>query len=180
MTRHVSEEELVDLALDAGAGDARRHAEGCATCASRLSELREGLALARQAEIPEPSPLYWEALRRNVSLRIAEEPRRFALWARLVPLAAAAGLLAFVLAGGGRALHTPSAEKAPVLPSWSALPAESDDPGLAVLEGVAMTGGDLTAWEDGQGIGAFLADLSEVDRRVLVERLQEGKKEGDL
>jgi hypothetical protein len=179
MTRHVSEEELVDLALEAGAEDARRHAEGCSTCSSRLSELREGLALARQAEIPEPSPLYWEALRRNVGRKIAEEPRRFAAWGRLVPLAAAAGLIALVLAGG-RALHSPAAGAGPVLPSWSALPAEGDDSGLAVLEGVAISGGDLTAWEEGQGVGAFLADLSEADSRVLLERLREGRKEGDL
>lgn len=179
MTRHVSEEELVDLALDAGAEDARRHAEGCSTCSSRLSELREGLALARRAEIPEPSPFYWEALRRNVSRKIAEEPRRFASWGRLVPLAAAAGLLALVMTGG-RALRAPAAGEGPVLPSWSALPAESDDPGLAVLEGVAMTGGDLTAWEEGQGLGAFLGALSEADGRVLVDRLREGRKEGDL
>lgn len=179
MTRHVSERELVDLALGAGTQAEREHASGCAKCSSRLAELAEGLALTRQAEVPEPSALYWEALRRNVSRRIAEEPRPLAGWGRLVPLAAAAAVVALALSSG-RALHPTRETPAAVLPSWSALPPEEDDPGLVVLEGVALGDGDLTAWEEGRGIGAFLAGLSDADGSALAERLQRGTEEGDL
>jgi hypothetical protein len=178
-TRHVSDPDLADVAFGAGKDADRDHAEGCAACSSRLEELREGLALARRAEVPEPSPLYWETLRRNVSRRIAEEPRPLAVWGRLLPLAAAALVVVAVALSGGRALH-PTREAAPALPAWSALPPEEEDPGLVVLEGVALGDGDLTAWEEGRGLGAFLASLSDADERALAERLQQATEEGEL
>jgi len=179
MTRHLSEGELVDLALGATGKD-REHAAGCASCSFRLEELQQGLALARKADVPEPSPLYWDALRRNVSRRIAEEPRPLANWGRLLPLVAAAAALLAIALSGGHALRQLRHVSAPVLPSWSALPPEEDDPGLVVLEGLARTEGELTAWEEGRGLGAFLADLSEADELALADGLRTGTEEGDL
>jgi hypothetical protein len=179
MTRHASEGELVDLALGVGEGAHREHAASCAACASELARLEAGLALARKAEVPEPSPLYWEALRRNVSRAIAEEPRPAAGWGRIVSLAAAALVVALAVTGG-RALRPGGHVPARVLPSWSALPAEADDPGLVVLEGVALSDGDLTQWEEGRGLAAFLSELSEEDGRTLADGLQRRTGEGDL
>jgi hypothetical protein len=178
-TRHVTEGELVDLALGGGSRADREHAGSCPACASRLAELCEGVELARKAEVPEPSPLYWEALRRNVSRRIAEEPRSLAVWGRLLPLLAAGLVVVAIAISAGRVLH-PTSEAPRAVPSWSALPPEDDDPGLVVLEGVALSDGDLTVWEEGRGLGAFLADLSDADERVLADTLREKAQEGEL
>ena len=179
MNAHLSENELLDLTLGEGKDADRDHAFACAACGSRLAELRQGLALARKADVPEPSPLYWEALRRNVSRRIADAPRPLAAWSRFLALASAAAVLAIALSSG-RTSHTPVEGPAPALPAWSALPPPEEDPGLAVLEGLAHADGDLTAWEEGRGLGAFLAELSETDERALVDTLRTGPEEGDL
>jgi hypothetical protein len=179
MSPHASERALLDLALGEGKRADRDHASACAECASHLAELRQGLALARKADVPEPPPLYWEALRRDVSRRIAEEPRPLAGWNRFAALASAAAVLA-ILFSSGRATRRPVDAPAPVLPSWSALPPTEEDPGLVVLEGLVRSDGDLTAWEEGRSLGAFLADLSEADGRALADTLRGGIEEGDL
>ncbi len=55
MSRHLTDERLMEVMEDAADAEARAHAESCAACASRLREARDGLALAREAEVPEPS-----------------------------------------------------------------------------------------------------------------------------
>jgi hypothetical protein len=51
-----------------------------------------------------------------------------------------------------------------------------DDVSLDVLEGLAVARGDLGPLDEGQGVGAFVAALSEDDVRALAESLrgQEG------
>ena len=51
MSRHLTDERLMEVMEDAADAEARAHAESCAACASRLREARDGLALAREAEI---------------------------------------------------------------------------------------------------------------------------------
>jgi len=75
MTRHLSDESLLRLAQGGSAEAERAHLSACGRCAERVEEARAGLTLARRADVPEPSPLYWEAMRRSVERRIAEEPR---------------------------------------------------------------------------------------------------------
>ena len=70
MSHHLTDETLADALLGTAGGDALEHLRSCGACAGRLAEAEAGLALARRDEVPEPSPLYWEALRRNVSRRI--------------------------------------------------------------------------------------------------------------
>jgi len=178
MTRHVPDESLPDLAEGGGSEADRAHAGACGPCASRLAEVRAALDLARRADVPEPSPLYWDAMRRSVGRRIGEEPRRRPGWAWLAPLAAAAALVAVVVLTSGRA-HAPWATPVPGLPAWSALPDAEDDPSLAVLEGFAAGDDDLAALDEGDGVGPFLASLSDEDYRALAESLRGAGKGGE-
>jgi hypothetical protein len=171
MTRHLSEEEALDLVEGGGEGALCAHAAGCTECAARLEEVRAGLALARRADLPEPSPLYWEAMRRNVGRRIAEEPRPASRWAWLAALAATAAAVAVVALTTGR---TPAPPAVPGLTvaAWSALPPEDEDASFAVLEGLAVGARDLGPLDEGQGVGAFLAGLSDEEARALAESLR--------
>jgi anti-sigma factor RsiW len=147
----------------------RAHAAACTECAARVEEARAGLALAGSADVPEPSPLYWEAMRRNVERRIAEEPRRASRWAWLAPLAAAA--VAVVALTTGR-VPAPAAAPEPTLAAWSALPPADEDVSLEVLEGLVVTTGDLGPLDEDQGMAAFLAGLSDEEGRALADSLR--------
>lgn len=176
MTTHVPDEALVDLALGAGSAEDRAHASACGACGPRVAELRETLELARQAEVPEPSPLYWDAMRNGVSRRIAEE-RRLPRFVILVPLAAAAALVA-VLWMGPRAAP-PRESPPPPLAAWSALPPVEQDDGLRVLEGLASANGGLAEWSEAGGLGSYLANLTEEESRVVADTLRQQRRGGE-
>jgi hypothetical protein len=178
MTRHVPDDSLADLADGLGSDAEHAHVGSCAPCAARVAEARAALDLLRRAGVPEPSPLYWEAMRRNVGRRIAEEPRRTPLWAWLAPLAATAAAVAVVVLGTGRT-REPSEGPGPLLTAWSALPPAEDDPSLEVLEGLALADGDLGELDTGRGVGALLVALSEDDYRVLAESLRAAGQGGE-
>ena len=177
MRRHLSEQSLLDLAESGGGSAERAHVAACVTCSSRVEDLRATLAAASRADVPEPSPLYWEAMRRNVGRRIAEEPTRsWSAWLAPAVATAAVAVVAVALTIGRPVVPRPVVE--PPLPSWSALPPAEDDPSLAVIEGLAMADGSLGAMEEGRGVGAFLAGLSDEDYQALEESLRNGGKGG--
>jgi hypothetical protein len=178
MTRHLSDESLLSLAQGGDADGDRAHALDCGRCAGRVEEARAGLDLARRADVPEPSPLYWEAMRLRIERRIAEEPRRSPRWAWLAPVLATAAAVAVVALTTGRA-HAPAALPRPTLPAWSALPPAEDDASLEVLEGVAVADGDLGTDDEGRGVSAFLAGLSDEEYRALADSLREAGKGGE-
>jgi hypothetical protein len=179
MRPHLSDESLLRLAQGEGAQADRGHVLACARCAERVEDARAGLVLARRADVPEPSPLYWEAMRLRIGQRIAEEPRRSPGWAWLAPVLATAAAILVVALTTGRA-HAPASLPPPTLPSWSALPpAEEDDASLAVLEGVAIADGDLGTYDEGRGVFAFLAGLSDEEYRALADSLREAGQGGE-
>jgi len=177
MTRHVSDESLADLAEGGGSDGDRAHVASCGPCSARIEETRAALALARRADVPEPSPAYWEAMRRSVGRRMAEEPHRAPRWGWLAPVAAAAAAVVVVLLSTGRT-HAPSAPAGRTLAAWSALPPAEDDASLLVLEGLAVADADLSDLDEGRGVGAFLADLSDEDDRALADSLRRAGAEG--
>ena len=178
MSRHLSDESLLRLAQGGDADGERAHVLACARCAGQVEEARAGLDLARRADVPEPSPLYWEAMRLRIERRIAEEPRRSPGWAWLAPVLATAAAVAVVALTTGRA-HAPAALPGPTLPAWSALPPAEDDASLAVLEGLAVADGDLGTLDEGRGVSAFLAGLSDEEYRALADSLREAGKGGE-
>jgi len=179
MTRHVPDESLPDLAFGLGSDAERAHASACNACGSRLAEVRSAIEVARRVDVPEPSPLYWEAMRRGVGRRIEAEPRARSGWAWLAPLAAAAAVVAVAVLTTGRTEAPSPAAPVPRLQAWSALPAAEDDLSLAVLEGFAAEGDGLAALEEGRGLGPFLASLSDEDDQALAESLRGEAKGGE-
>ena len=174
MKPHLTDEAVVDLATGAGEPADRTHAASCADCAARVRDSLEALDLARQADVPEPSPLYWQALRNGVSSRIVEEGRKKHRFGFLVPLAAAAGLVAVVLSlRAWQAPPTTPVSRAQ-LPAWSALPLEAEDDELSVLEGVALASSEAGEWPDANGLEGYVASLSDDESLALAESLRQG------
>jgi hypothetical protein len=177
--RHLSEEALVDL-LDGTGGDpeARAHAAACEHCRARLERAASGLELAREADVPEPSPLFWDSFRRQVDRRIqAGDPapvwRRFAA-APWLAVAAALLVAVAVLMPRGHA-PAPDDARSPVLPAWSALPPAEEDPGLALLAVVVPGTTGLGPLAECQGLGDCLTEaaaLSDEESDALTEALQ--------
>jgi hypothetical protein len=104
-----------------------------------------------------------------VRRRIAEDKRRVSGWTLLVPLAAAAALVAVLWSGATR--PRPSAPQPP-LPSWSPLPAAEADESLQVLEGLAASGPDADEWDEPSGLQPYLASLSDEESLALAESLR--------
>jgi len=173
MTGHLSEESVVDMASGEGDPRAREHASACPECAARVQESRSALELLQQTEVPEPSPLYWEALRRGVKQRIAEDKRRVSAWTMLVPLAAAAAVVLVIWSGSAK----PVPVAAPSLPAWSPLPAAEDDEGLRVLEGIALSAEGEADLDEPAGLAPYLAGLTEEESRALADTLR-GRGQG--
>jgi hypothetical protein len=158
-TTHLSDDALVEALEGAVSDAARRHVSGCAACRSRIDAALEGLAMARGADVPEPSPLYWEAFRRQVGRRIAADPRSPSRWPLAAGLAAAAALVAAIAIGVWKAPFAPARPPA-VLPAWSALPPAEEDVGFAILEGLETTSDDW-AVATCAGIAECVAGLSD-------------------
>ena len=177
MSAHLSDQTMTDVLESGGSPIEWAHVASCAACRSRLEEARAGRELASKAEVPEPPGLYWEALRRNVSRRIAEEPPRRSRWAWLAPLAAVTAVVVVIAVSLVGRPPAPS-ESALLLPAWSALPPVEDDDGLAMVGGLAD--GELANWDEGRGLGAFVAGLSDEESEALVAALHVERPEGEL
>ena len=94
--RHLSEEELIDLAEGVRAESELPHLAGCQVCRGRLTDLR-GMLTAADVGVPEPSPLFWEHLSRRVREAVAAETAVPAVprvsWRLVMPLVALAALV---------------------------------------------------------------------------------------
>ncbi len=168
MSWHLPDERIIDAMDGLATPSERDHAASCAACRARIEEAAQGLEVARGADMPEPSPPYWDAFRRQVSRRVVVEGR-ISWWWRLGPaLAAAAALIVLV-----PALRAPVPATPRVLSPWAALPAAEDDSGLSVLAGVAGSGVDLVAVREGSGLAEELAGLSDEDSQALAEALRQ-------
>lgn len=184
MAKHLTEETLWQLAQGETLEEAaREHLEACPACREHLRGTEEGLDLAREASfVPEPSPLYWQAFRRQVERRIAEEPvpvvasawRRFLRPGVLVPAGVAALVLLLPVLRQG---STPSVVE-PTLPAWEALPAADEDGSLDVLRGLALEGSDLAAAALCRDVADCLSALTDEESLTLADALRERLPEG--
>jgi hypothetical protein len=86
---HLSPDERLRLIELADEPD-HPHLGECASCRAEIAAARALLADARLAQVPEPSPLFWEHFSRRVSDSIAAEPEpvraRWGAWRVLIPL----------------------------------------------------------------------------------------------
>jgi hypothetical protein len=115
---HLTAADLVD-AVD-GVLDGTRHAhlEGCAACRAAVRQMTATLTQARNATIPEPSPLFWDHFSQRLHAAIADEPvsRAWPLWLRwpvLVPLAGLGVLVVAVIVSVPQ--NSPSRPMAPMV-----------------------------------------------------------------
>jgi hypothetical protein len=179
MARHLTEETIVEAVLGEAPAGAAEHAAGCPSCAGRLAEARAGLALAEKVEVPEPSPLYWQAFRRNVGQRIEDDRRGTGRW--WLPLAAAAAAALAIVVPTLRNSAPPASES--LLPAWSALPPAEEDPGLEVILSLAegeMTDAVFQVAAGDRAMTESLADLSAEEAAALERALGPHLEEGAL
>jgi hypothetical protein len=185
MSNHLTEEQVWTSVEDHLKEPALSHLLACAACRERRRDAEEGLSLAGEGgSVPEPSPLYWAAFRRQVERRIGEEPSpsAFAAWRRffapgtLVPVGVAAVMVLLVvpLLRQGSA----PAPASPALPVWEALPAARDDGSLDVLRGLALAGIDLDTAAGCQEVVECLAALSDEESLALAEVMRVRMPEG--
>src|SRR5262249_46401738 len=164
-------DRLFDVLEGEGTAADRAHVAACPECAALVSEARAGQDLAAGADVPEPSPLYWEAFRRGVGRRI-ETDRRPTWTLRLVPVLATAAALAFVIPSLRMAPPALAPVPAAALPAWSPLPPADDDPGLAVLTGLVHSTSGLNLGEC-NGIAECVSELPDDESGAILEALRE-------
>jgi hypothetical protein len=180
MWTHASDAALMDV-LDGTASDRiLSHVSGCERCRARVEEARAAMTLAVGAAAPEPAPIYWEAMRRQVARGLAgpSRPRfRRPLWAAAAVAGAAMAALVAVRPGPTPVEPSPAATTA-ALPAWSPLPPADEDPGLPVLEQVApMVVAASPALECGD-VAECVTGLDDEESRALTEILREEMGEG--
>jgi hypothetical protein len=127
---HLNTDELVDIAEGTRSEATAPHLAGCEPCRAQLRDLRAMLSAAKDVDVPEPSPLFWDHLSARISASIADEARRTPASRGAVSfrngwlpacLALAAGLL-IALAVGSRT-PAPSSATSPVAAVADAAPA---------------------------------------------------------
>ncbi len=99
MTPCLTPDEFVDLVDGTLAADREAHVAMCVACAATATDVREALAAAMSAEVPEPSPLFWPSLNARVQAAVAESAATgWRAWLRLDVLVPIAGLALVVVA----------------------------------------------------------------------------------
>ena len=132
-TRHLTADELVsalDLLPDARVA---RHLESCATCRAALADLEDMQLRARgAADVPEPSPLFWEHLSARVRAETDSSPipRATIWWRPLTALGALAALVLVVL------VARPSIPKQPIVATDAAA---TDEASWTTMAQIAST-----------------------------------------
>ena len=202
MTRHLDEIELVD-ALDGPLGGAREvHLQQCSRCTDRLARLREATIRVRDTgDVPDPSPLFWEAFSRRVHEAVRNErtPASSSPWwllVRIAALSAAAAVMAtgvtfFVVKDRGKDVG-PAANRAPAAVTGleSAVATEPSQAGTLEMDsdtdwGLVRTIADDLRWEDALEAGiqarpgsadVVAAGMSAAERQELAQLLEDELK----
>lgn len=184
MAEHLPPSTLIDVAEDRVVdGRSRAHLSGCESCQIQVHQVRADLLELTGADVPEPSPLYWEAFQRQVAERVQALPdqrvRDRWMWA---PALVAAALTVAVIAprsSKGPVPFPTASHVASTLPAWSALPAAGHDDGLVVLRAFASQG----TMDHSSGcvvVEDCLADLGDDDVDAVTEALRAARAGGDL
>lgn len=169
--------------LEGVEGDpAARHAADCASCAARLSEAREALALARAAVVPDPPGLFWQSFPRQVSRRIDAEPagRPWAAWLTgglATAVAVGAAFVFLVRPPVGRDDSPVPSPMARTLPAWTPLPAAGEEAALPVVQAL---GQELDPALECAAMAECLVELSDEESQDLIQALRPAVEESRL
>jgi hypothetical protein len=101
---HLTTIDLVDLAEGRRSPESTPHLAACDQCRHALDEVGAAIALAATADVPEPSPLFWDQFSRRVRDAVAEDDRRSTVtvrwWTRWFVLAPVAAVVVVAVAIG--------------------------------------------------------------------------------
>jgi hypothetical protein len=100
---HLSASEFVDFADGTLPRRRAAHVDGCDACRAQAATVRDALTFVKgSADIPEPSPLFWDHFSARVHEAVAATPRRrtFASGFRWRQPIAAAAILVLVVSAG--------------------------------------------------------------------------------
>jgi hypothetical protein len=81
---HLSADDLVDLADGTRPESSAPHLTSCGACRAQLADLRMMMRAAVAADVPEPSPLFWDQLSRRVHEAVEAEQASVAAAAMLI------------------------------------------------------------------------------------------------
>ena len=70
---HLNTDELVDIAEGTRPEASAPHLAGCEPCRAQLNDLRAMMSAARDVDVPEPSPLFWDHLSSRVRDAVAAD-----------------------------------------------------------------------------------------------------------
>jgi hypothetical protein len=79
---HLNTEDLVDIAEGTRPEASLPHLAACEPCRAQLHDLRAMLSAAREVEVPEPSPLFWDHLSARVHDAVAADVAPRSSWLR--------------------------------------------------------------------------------------------------
>lgn len=184
MTTHLSPDECLS-ALDHTLADGRRaHLDSCERCRAQVADMN-GLwaALQEAADVPEPSPLFWDHLSDRVGTAVRTEiaspapPWWQVAWRPLLAAGAAGSALTVFLmlhapidshlmprAGAGSAAPGGSAAAAAPDPSWNVAVQMSQQLSSDEIDRIAMASGDSVVLGD---------DLTPRERGALIQLLRD-------
>ena len=77
---HLTDTEFIDLLEGSLPAGRARHADECGVCRTQIEQLRAALASGAEANVPEPSPLFWEHFPVRVCDGIGSADRGRAGW----------------------------------------------------------------------------------------------------
>lgn len=165
MARHLSGDELIDLAEGTRALETAPHLDACGSCRDELAGLRAAMSAAAELSVPEPSPLFWDHLSARVRAAVSEEglPNRglrqswFGSRTRLMFPIVAGALVAVLttvlitMRGGAPASPAGTSSALPPATSAGEVLSEvlSDDPSLSLVAGLIA---DMD-WETARDVG---------------------------
>ena len=99
---HLTSDELIDAMEGMLAAERRAHLDACDECRRQFDDLAGVLSDARQASVPEPSPLFWNHFSARVNEAIDHEVDRawpqWLRWQILLPLGAVAMIILALMA----------------------------------------------------------------------------------
>jgi hypothetical protein len=158
VTPHLTPAQFVDAAEGAQHESALAHLTACDACRREVADLRAMMSDAAAADVPEPSPLFWNQLSSRVHDAVAEQPVQasWRAWLRQprVFVPSLAGALAVALTAV-LVTRTPIDRTIPATPlpiagnaAWPSLSpslppiaplGSADDPQLTIVAAVATT-----------------------------------------
>jgi hypothetical protein len=185
--RHLNPEELIDVAEGTRTEASAPHLQTCGACRTQLADLRATMARALEADVPEPSPLFWDHLSARVREAVAAEgapPLTWFGWLQsglMTPLSAvgfAVIVLAVAVTFGVR--HMPGPAAAPDAAAYIVPIAQpGDDASLDMVADLAAQVDWEAAGDSGLGVHGHedaaekaATQLSDGERRELGRLLQ--------